>query len=81
MNGKYGNSLGAVVESDIHAFEHHRAVGGGHAAVQCSHIVLVAYILHRTVGNEAGIARIEGMVNHREHDVEIPFAPVLAHHA
>ena len=57
MNGKYGNSLGAVVESGIHAFEHHCGPsGGGHAAVQCSHIVLVAYILNRTVGNEAGIA-------------------------
>ena len=78
---KYGDTLSAAIQGGVHTCKHLRTVGSGHTTVQHGFIILVARILNGTIGNEADIFRIESMVHHREDDIQIPFTPVLPHHA
>ena len=78
---KYGNALSTAIQRGIHTFEHFRTIGSGHAAIQYGFIILVAHILNGTIGNKTDIFRIESMVNHRKNDIQVPFTPVLPHHA
>ena len=89
IDRKNGNSLGAAGKSQVHVldqFIHHlllRTAAEIHAqtAIQLRLRIFVPDILDSTIIREARIKRIEIGVDHRENDVQVPFAPILAHHA